>query len=76
MNQAPEFKLLGPTNNTIPLKIIIIIIPNNYCWICSFVIRNCYILPICFQATSWDPNVDFAEDDVMEMLLKTIQCTI
>ena len=64
MNQAPEFKLLGPTNNTIPLKIIIIIIiPNNYCWICSFVIRN-NILPISFQAMSWDANVDFVEDDV------------
>ena len=65
MNQAPEFKLLGPTNNTIPLKIIIIIIPNNYCWICSLVIRNCNILPICFLATSWDPNVDFSKDHVM-----------
>ena len=38
---------------------------NNYCWICSFVIRNGNILPICSQATSWDPNVDFSEDDMM-----------
>ena len=63
MNQALEFKLLRPTqqhNITQKKKKK----PNNYLLdMFFFVIRDCNILPICFQATS--PNVDFAEDDVM-----------
>ena len=81
MNQASRIQIVMTnqqhnTTQKIIIIIIIIIIPNNYCWICSFVIRNCYILPICFQATSWDPNVDFAEDDMMGMSLKIVQCTL
>ena len=58
------------------VSVIYIYIYIYYSWICLFVIRNCYILPICFQATSLDPNVDFAKDNVMEMSLKNVQCTL
>ena len=60
MNQAPEFKLLWPTQQHNITKKKNQIITVGYVF---FVIRDCNILPICFQATS--PNVDFAEDDVM-----------
>ena len=58
------------------VSLIYIYIYILYSWICLFVIRNCHILPICFQAMSLDPNVDFAKDDVMEMSLKKVQCTL